>query len=103
MPGVAAPAPEGTHARRNVAVTAVVAALGGLLFGYDTGIIASALLFIRDDFGLSSFQQGMVVSAVPIGAVFGAGVEAQPRRARAAANSSLVSIGTTWKARTRAL
>jgi sugar porter (SP) family MFS transporter len=52
--------------------TAVVAALGGLLFGYDTGIIASALLFIRSDFDLSSFQQGMVVAAVPIGAVFGA-------------------------------
>jgi sugar porter (SP) family MFS transporter len=52
--------------------TAVIAALGGLLFGYDTGIIASALLFIRSDFDLSSFQQGMVVAAVPIGAVFGA-------------------------------
>ncbi len=52
--------------------TAVIAALGGLLFGYDTGIIASALLFIRSDFDLSSFEQGMVVAAVPIGAVFGA-------------------------------
>jgi sugar porter (SP) family MFS transporter len=52
--------------------TAVIAALGGLLFGYDTGIIASALLFIRQDFDLSSFQQGMVVSAVPVGAIFGA-------------------------------
>ncbi len=62
----------GGHARRNVIATAVIAALGGLLFGYDTGIIASALLFIRDDFGLSSFEQGLVVSAVPIGAVFGA-------------------------------
>ena len=49
--------------------TAVIAALGGLLFGYDTGIIASALLFIKTDFDLSSFEQGMVVSAVPIGAV----------------------------------
>jgi sugar porter (SP) family MFS transporter len=52
--------------------TAVIAALGGLLFGYDTGIIASALLFIKSDFDLSSLQQGMVVAAVPIGAVFGA-------------------------------
>ncbi|HZJ28541.1 MAG TPA: MFS transporter [Solirubrobacterales bacterium] len=100
---MAAPAPEGTHARRNVAVTAVVAALGGLLFGYDTGIIASALLFIRDDFGLSSFQQGMVVSAVPIGAVFGAGVEAQPRRARAAARPRPPPSSRRRKARTRAL
>jgi SP family galactose:H+ symporter-like MFS transporter len=57
--------------------TAVIAALGGLLFGYDTGIIASALLFIKTDFDLSSLQQGMVVSAVPIGAVFGAALAGQ--------------------------
>jgi SP family galactose:H+ symporter-like MFS transporter len=66
-----------SHARRNVMFTAVIAALGGLLFGYDTGIIASALLFIKSDFDLSSFEQGMVVSAVPIGAVFGAALAGQ--------------------------
>jgi sugar porter (SP) family MFS transporter len=58
--------------RRNVAITAAIAGLGGLLFGYDTGIIASALLFIRSDFDLGSFGQGAVVAAVPIGAVVGA-------------------------------
>lgn len=59
-------------ARRNVVLTAAIAGLGGLLFGYDTGIIASAMLFIRSDFGLGSFEQGLVVAAVPIGAAFGA-------------------------------
>ncbi len=59
-------------ARRNVVLTAAIAGLGGLLFGYDTGIIASALLFIRTDFDLGSFDQGLVVAAVPIGAAFGA-------------------------------
>lgn len=59
-------------ARRNVVLTAAIAGLGGLLFGYDTGIIASAMLFIRGDFGLGSFEQGVVVSAVPIGAAVGA-------------------------------
>ncbi|MGB2850703.1 MAG: MFS transporter, partial [Solirubrobacterales bacterium] len=59
-------------ARRNVVLTAAIAGLGGLLFGYDTGIIASAMLFIRTEFGLGSFEQGLVVSAVPIGAAFGA-------------------------------
>lgn len=60
------------QARRNVVMTAAIAGLAGLLFGYDTGIIASALLSIKPDFQLSSFQAGMVVGAVPIGAVFGA-------------------------------
>ena len=60
------------HAHRNVVLTAAIAGLGGLLFGYDTGIIASALLFIKTDFGLDSFEQGVVVAAVPIGAVAGA-------------------------------
>ncbi|KAA0273879.1 MAG: MFS transporter, partial [Acidobacteria bacterium] len=57
---------------RNVILTAAIAGLGGLLFGYDTGVIASALLFIEPDFGLSSFGSGLVVAAVPIGAVAGA-------------------------------
>src|SRR6478752_6774477 len=60
------------RARRNVILTAAIAGLGGLLFGYDTGIIAGALLFIKTDFDLSSFAQGLVVAAVPIGAVVGA-------------------------------
>lgn len=59
-------------ARRNVIVTAATAGLAGILFGYDTGIIAGALLSITPDFGLTSFQSGAVVGAVPIGAVLGA-------------------------------
>lgn len=55
-------------------LTAAIAGLGGLLFGYDTGVIAGALLFIKDDFDLGSFAQGLVVAAVPIGAVLGAGI-----------------------------
>jgi sugar porter (SP) family MFS transporter len=70
-------APDEKRARRNVVMTAAIAGLGGLLFGYDTGIIASALLFIRRDFDLSGFEQGMVVSAVPVGAIFGAAVAGQ--------------------------
>src|SRR6201985_2227156 len=62
------------RARRNVVLTAAIAGLGGLLFGYDTGIIAGALLFIKGDFDLGSFAQGLVVAAVPIGAVAGAAI-----------------------------
>jgi len=62
------------RARRNVVLTAAIAGLGGLLFGYDTGTIAGALLFIKGDFDLGSFAQGLVVAAVPVGAIAGAAV-----------------------------
>ena len=59
--------------RRNVAVSAAITALGGLLFGYDTGVVSGALLFLKDDFGgLSSFQQELVTSLLLVGAVVGA-------------------------------
>ncbi|MDQ6740593.1 MAG: sugar porter family MFS transporter [Actinomycetota bacterium] len=49
-----------------------VAALGGLLFGYDTGVISGALRFIRNQFALSDIMEEIVVSAVLVGAVLGA-------------------------------
>ena len=51
---------------------AAVAALGGLLFGYDSGVVSGALLFIREDFNLGPFGQSVVVSIMLIGAVLGA-------------------------------
>jgi MFS family permease len=51
-----------------------IAALGGLLFGYDTGVISSALLFIREVFHLSTGGQSLVAGIVLVGAVIGASV-----------------------------
>jgi SP family galactose:H+ symporter-like MFS transporter len=59
--------------RRFVRVAAAITATGGLLFGYDTGVISGALLFITKDFApLSSFLQGVIVSVLLVGAVTGA-------------------------------
>jgi len=49
-----------------------IAALGGLLFGYDTGVISGALLFIRTEFNLTPTMQGLVAGIALIGAVLGA-------------------------------
>jgi MFS family permease len=51
---------------------AAVAALGGLLFGYDTGVISGALLFIRQVMSLSPTMQGLVVAIALAGAAIGA-------------------------------
>ncbi|SCS80643.1 glucose transporter GlcP [Staphylococcus caeli] len=48
-------------------------ALGGLLYGYDMGVISGALLFIRDDIPLNSYTEGFVVSSMLIGAILGSG------------------------------
>jgi MFS transporter, SP family, galactose:H+ symporter len=46
--------------------------IGSFLFGYDTGVISGALLYIKDDFGLNAFEQGSVVSVLLLGAIVGA-------------------------------
>ncbi|KAI3706274.1 hypothetical protein L6452_23893 [Arctium lappa] len=53
----------------------VIAGIGGLLFGYDTGVISGALLYIRDEFeevDKSSFLQETIVSMALVGAMIGA-------------------------------
>src|SRR5215204_311778 len=49
-------------------------ALGGMLFGYDTGVISGAILFINNDFALTPFLKGLVVASILIGAALGAAV-----------------------------
>ena len=49
-----------------------IAALGGVLYGYDMGIIAAAVLFVKNTFALSPLMEELVVSIVLIGAMIGA-------------------------------
>lgn len=59
---------------RFVTVVAGISALGGLLFGYDTGVISGAILFIQQDFGLSATLEEIVISSVLLDAVIGAAI-----------------------------
>jgi len=60
-----------TNSNLMVYFVAIIAAVGGLLFGYDTGVISGALLLIKQQWVISSFAQGCIVSSVLVGAVIG--------------------------------
>jgi sugar porter (SP) family MFS transporter len=57
-----------------VYLIAAVAALGGLLFGFDTAIINGALVFLKKDFGLTDSQTELAASSILFGAVAGAAI-----------------------------
>lgn len=65
------PDTKGPHTSR-LGIIAVVATFGGLLFGYDTGVVNGALEPLTQDFGLTPRTEGIVVSFLTIGAAFGA-------------------------------
>jgi sugar porter (SP) family MFS transporter len=72
-PGGSVAPPPASAVRRHVLFGAAITALGGLLFGYDTGVISGALLFIGKDFpGLTSFDKELLTSILLIGALVGA-------------------------------
>ena len=62
--------PQRGHAFRGVLV-AGIAAVGGLLFEYDTGVISAAILYLRAEFRLSPGAEG-VVDVLTLGALAGA-------------------------------
>src|SRR5258708_1192114 len=51
---------------------ALVAALGGFLFGFDTAVISGAIVFLRKEFALSDLQTETAVSSILVGCIFGA-------------------------------
>ncbi len=65
--------PKAADGTRFVYLAAAISALGGMLFGYDIGVISGAILFVKKDFALSSGMEEIVVSSVLLGSLAGAG------------------------------
>lgn len=61
----------GPHQRR-LDLIAVVATFGGLLFGYDLGVMNGVLAPLRDDMGLTDATEGLVTATLLLGAAIGA-------------------------------
>ncbi|ETW06855.1 hypothetical protein, variant [Aphanomyces invadans] len=58
--------------RGNLTLLTLVSTIGGFLFGYDTGVISGALLYLQQEFQLTAFECELVVSATVFGAIAGA-------------------------------
>lgn len=58
--------------RPNVLVIALIASTGGLLFGFDTGVISGALPFLKDHWKLTDSNVELLTTSVLVGAVVGA-------------------------------
>ncbi|PYY35603.1 sugar porter family MFS transporter [Curtobacterium sp. MCPF17_046] len=92
------PVGTGPH-RRRLGLLALVATFGGLLFGYDTGVVNGALLPMRQELGLTDVTVGVVTSSLAfgaaVGAVFGGRVaDAWGRRRTIILLSVLFFVGT---------
>jgi sugar porter (SP) family MFS transporter len=61
---------------RYLYLPAAVAAIGGLLFGFDTAVINGAIVFLKRQFALSDSQTEIGASSLLLGCVFGAALAA---------------------------
>jgi len=72
MNTVAQPAVAHSHSKATAIFTCVLAALAGLMFGLDIGVISGAQQFIQKEFAVSDSTIGLIVSFMMIGAAVGA-------------------------------
>jgi MFS transporter, SP family, major inositol transporter len=85
--------------QRRLDVVALVATFGGLLFGYDTGVINGALTPMKDDLGITAVGEGMVNAFLLIGAALGALIggrinDSWGRKKTITLNAAIFLVGT---------
>jgi sugar porter (SP) family MFS transporter len=65
-----------TGAARYLYLPAAVAAVGGLLFGFDTAVINGAIVFLKNQFSLNDSETEVAASSLLLGCVVGASLAA---------------------------
>ena len=60
--------------KNNITFLAIIAALGGFLFGYDTAIISGTIGLVKTQFNLSAVMEGWYVSSALVGTILGVSV-----------------------------
>ncbi|MFZ0499319.1 MAG: MFS transporter, partial [Steroidobacteraceae bacterium] len=66
------PAAISRQLRRRLLLISLIASIGGLLFGYDTGVVNGALLYMGRDLRLTPADEGFITAALLLGAALGA-------------------------------
>ena len=64
--------PAATHGKATAVFTCILAALAGLMFGLDIGVISGAQQFLQKDFGISDDMLSVIVGIMMVGAALGA-------------------------------
>ena len=89
------------HNRMLIYVIAIIAATGGLLFGFDTGVISGAIPFFQKDFGIDNGMVELITSAGLLGAILGALfcgklTDRLGRRKVILASAVIFAVGAVW-------
>ena len=84
-----------------VVIIATVAATGGLLFGFDTGVISGAIPFFQKAFGIADNWVEIITTAGLVGAVIGAMFSGRMadiigRKKVILASAVIFAIGAIW-------
>jgi len=88
---------------RQLRLLTFLSAIGGFLFGYDTGVVSGAMILLRQEFSLSHTWQEMIVSATVLSACLasllaGYTADTQGRRMTVILASIMFTVGSVWLA-----